>query len=167
MKKGITQEKMRYFVPNEVNNFWSTHRRFIILCAFSTIVIFVIALSISIIINIHKMEPKITFLFFCEVEDYDTIIATTKKYENYAIYFIKYEDRFKKLDGTGDNFYDLSPLGLSDNYDLNSLSKVRILNVYNKNLSIMRSVDYEDVQLEPGTRLNVSTVINIIESIVS
>lgn len=168
MKKDISQEKMRYLVPDEVNNFWSAHRRFIFLCSILTAVIFVFALSLSIIINIQKLEPKISFVFFCEVEDYDSVVASTEKYtSNYAIYFIRYEDQFKK-DSANDNSYDLSSLKLSDNFDVSRWDyKDELLYVLNKDLSIKNVKRYEEVNLEDGAILNTESIVNLIESIVS
>lgn len=160
---------MRYLVPDEVNNFWSAHRRFIFLCSILTAIIFVLALSLSIIINIQKLEPKISFVFCCEVEDYDSVVASTEKYtEKYNIYFIRYEDQFKKLDDANENTYDLSSLYLSDNFDLNDLQySDKLLYVLNKDLSIKTYKRYADVNLEDGATIKTDAIIDLIESIVS
>lgn len=178
MKKNITQERMRYLVPNEVNNFWSAHRRFIFLCTILTVVIFVLALSLAVIINIQKLEPKISFVFCCEVDDYDSVVASTEKYtDKYAIYFIRYEDQFKKLDGGNDNTYDLSSLGLSENFDITNWQySDELLYVMNKDLSYkyttldllrFNTSGRIDFNWTPGTILNAEAIINIIESVAS
>lgn len=94
-RQRISSEEMRYKVPGVCNRFWQVHARFIVLSALLCAVTIILACSYILVQGLRKMEPKMSFIFFCTVEDSEQVQRVVDKYASTVdVYFAEYDSRF-------------------------------------------------------------------------
>ncbi len=126
-RQRISREEMRYKVPGVCNRFWRVHTSFILLSAALCAVAIILACSYILVQDLRKMEPKMSFIFMCEVEDSEQIQRVTDKYAfTVDVYFAAYDSRFvpkampeDEGETASDNTYDFSYFGsfMEENYN--------------------------------------------------
>ncbi|MCM1220939.1 MAG: hypothetical protein NC548_41280 [Lachnospiraceae bacterium] len=163
-KQILTIEEMRYKVPKVCNRFWQVHTRFILSCFVITCVAILISLSVVTVKGIQRLAPNPTIVFFCTIEEYDSVSNELKKYqESIDLFFVEYDHRFDSS-SESKTLYDFTELG-GDMSNYNNPDKSVLCVALKATQSFLRQYTYESFDLENGADATQEIVEQIVKEV--
>lgn len=166
-KKFVNAENMRYKVPDVCNRFWQTHTKFILVCLLIAVSVIIVAFSYAVMRTVRRLEPKVSCVFFCEVENYDAVDQAMDKYSPFVdVYFPVYDAAFtaeEDEDGNKKDKYDFSLLGYYMSKDYNNPPEGVLYVVLTTSGKIKSAKTYEETGYADGTAFSAELIESILK----